>query len=762
MLRIILYTVFLFLTACTISPQKEMIAVATPIQFQHDSTKVYLEDYFVNPTRIDSIQTQLKHDWNKISSTITFIENPSSAIENIRFWIDDIAYDIPAFKSKKQEVVFQLQLQKDAPVSIMGSFNGWVPEILDLNEGVYSKTLLLPEGSHQYLFQIDGQNTLDPNNPDSVSNGMGSFNSLISIGQNPQDFHIQSERYDQQAIYVKCIGDCEQIFAYVDNHKLDYSLDSQLIKIDLNQVHPESEYIRVWATSGKTISNDLLIPLKNGRVLKDPSLLQRTNKHAMQLYFMMVDRFNNGQTDNDFPVADNAIQPIANYMGGDFVGITDKIKSGYFKDLGMNTLWLSPITKNPKDAWGLWNKGGQESEFSGYHGYWPISTTQIDERYGSHLEFVELIDEAHNHGINILIDHVANHVHQEHPVYQNNKDWATSLYLEDGRMNTELWDEQRLTTWFDSFLPTLDFSKKEVVEAMTDSALFWFENYDIDGFRHDATKHVQINFWRTLTRKINERVAIPDQRNIYQVGETYGSPELINSYVKTGLLDGQFDFNLYDATIHAFVNENGDIHRLLQVLKESLKTYGSHHLMANITGNQDKVRFMSYADGSVTFEEDPKKAGWSRTIELKDTIAYKRLQNLAAFTFFIPGIPVIYYADEIGDVGAGDPDNRRMMRFENLSTHESQTIEVFSWLANYRKDHMSLLYGETRVLYQDSEGFVLSRNYFGEEEVLLVNNSNQQKKFKIQLSPNMTSKYSKKQGDLLVLEPCSFNLLSNH
>ena len=105
-----------------------MISVATPIQFQHDSTKVYLEDYFTDPTRIDSIQTQLKHDWNKKSSTITFIENPSSAIDNIRFWIDDIAYDIPAFKSKKQEVFFQLQLQKDAQVSILGSFNGWVSE----------------------------------------------------------------------------------------------------------------------------------------------------------------------------------------------------------------------------------------------------------------------------------------------------------------------------------------------------------------------------------------------------------------------------------------------------------------------------------------------------------------------------------------------------------------------------------------------------------------------------------------------------------
>ena len=120
MLRIILYTVLLFLSACTISPQIEMISVAIPIQFQHDSTIVYLEDYFVNPTRIDSIQTQLKHDWNKKSSTITFIENPSSAIENIRFFVEDVSYDIPVFKSKKQGVFFQLQVFGEFPIAHHG------------------------------------------------------------------------------------------------------------------------------------------------------------------------------------------------------------------------------------------------------------------------------------------------------------------------------------------------------------------------------------------------------------------------------------------------------------------------------------------------------------------------------------------------------------------------------------------------------------------------------------------------------------------
>tara|TARA_B110000467_G_C18317584_1_gene482653 strand:- start:59 stop:2278 length:2220 start_codon:yes stop_codon:yes gene_type:complete len=738
-----------------------MISVSTPIQFQNDNTHVYLEDYFVNPSQIDSIETYLEHYWDRTNSRIKFVENPTSTMANLRFWIGGVSYDIPVFKSKKQTVSISLQSSEKAQVSIFGSFNGWVPEVMSFHEGTYSKTFLLGDGYHQYLFQIDGQNTLDPNNSDSISNGMGAFNSILSIGDNAKEFCLETAHFDEQAVYVKCIGDCENILAYADNHQLKTRVENEFIKIDLNQVDIEKDCIRVWATSGDAISNDLLIPLNNGRVLVNPNLLERSNKHAMQLYFLMVDRFNNGTTKNDYLVADKAIRPIANYMGGDFTGITAKIKSGYFDSLGMNTLWLSPITQNPKEAWGLWNKGGQESEFSGYHGYWPISTTQIDERFGSEQEFIELIDEAHKHRINILIDHVANHVHQDHPVYQNNKDWATPLYLEDGRMNTELWDEQRLTTWFDSFLPTLDFSNKEVVEAMTDSALFWFENYDIDGFRHDATKHVQIDFWRTLTRKINERVVVPNNRNIYQVGETYGSPELIASYVKTGLLDGQFDFNIYDAAVHAFVNEHGNISRLLEVLEESLKSYGSHHLMANITGNQDKVRFMSYADGSVGFDEDPKKAGWSRTIELQDTLAYKRLQNLAAFTFFIPGIPVIYYADEIGDVGAGDPDNRRMMRFENVSVNESQTREVFSRLAKYRKENMALLFGETRIVYQDENSFILSRKYFDEETLLLVNNSNQQKQFDIEVLSELHSEFIKQQGDLLTLAPCSFNLLSN-
>jgi 1,4-alpha-glucan branching enzyme len=100
-------------------------------------------------------------------------------------------------------------------------------------------------------------------------------------------------------------------------------------------------------------------------------------------------------------------------------------------------------------------------------------------------------------------------------------------------MNTEKWDEHRLTTWFDTFLPTLDLEKQEVTDFMVDSAIYWITEYNFDGFRHDATKHIPNNFWRTLNKKVKQ-VSQEKGKYIYQIGETYGSHELINSYIGSG------------------------------------------------------------------------------------------------------------------------------------------------------------------------------------------------------------------------------------
>jgi cyclomaltodextrinase len=204
--------------------------------------------------------------------------------------------------------------------------------------------------------------------------------------------------------------------------------------------------------------------------------------------------------------------------------------------------------------------------------------------------------------MNVILDFVAHHVHKEHPLFQEHPDWVTPLVLPDGTINTERWDEHRLTTWFDIFLPTWDFARPEVREALADSAIFWLKEFELDGFRHDATKHVPEEFWRKLTSRIKNEI----DRPIYQIGETYGNPELIGSYVNSGQMDAQFDFNLYDAAVDVFANANSGFQNLRRVLEESLQNYGSHHLMGNITGNQDRARFASYADGSVLFSEDAK------------------------------------------------------------------------------------------------------------------------------------------------------------
>jgi cyclomaltodextrinase len=101
-------------------------------------------------------------------------------------------------------------------------------------------------------------------------------------------------------------------------------------------------------------------------------------------------------------------------------------------------------------------------------------------------------------------------------------------------------------------------------------------------------------------------------------------------YISCGKLDAQFDFNLYDALINAIANDATDFSNLSNVITESLYNYGSHNLMGNITGNQDRARFISYADGSVRLPKMPKLAGWTRKIENK-TGGFEKLAMLHAF-----------------------------------------------------------------------------------------------------------------------------------
>jgi glycosidase len=708
-----------------------IFGLASPVQLTGDSTCIIQSDYFTSPVIIDSIvsdDSALQVSY--IDDYIFIVTNQDNrSLSNLTVYAEGIPYSFLVKGIKTEEVFISFKLGVFSGVtSVKGEFNNWQEREFGkcVLEGltVECVSLNLKPGKYQYKLVADGKEIDDPSNPIKISNGMGGFNNVLEVkGPNKDQLpKITTDSFTQTEIIISS-EKTDEVYAYWNNFRIEAKKEGDKFKL---LIPPFAKYearshIRVYGYNNVAVSNDLLIPLAKGKVITDPTKLNNSDWHSSIMYFMMVDRFVDGDTSNNKPVNDPAILAKAQYYGGDIKGITQKIKAGYFQDLGINTIWISPITQNPTDAWGQFNN--PDTKFSGYHGYWPITSTSVDYRLGNSADVKEMLRTAHSNGLSVLLDYVANHVHEQHAVYQKHKDWVTPLYLPDGTMNTEKWDEHRLTTWFDTFLPTLDLEKQEVTDFMVDSAIYWITEYDFDGFRHDATKHIPNNFWRTLNKKV-KKVSQEKGKYIYQIGETYGSHELINSYIGSGLLDAQFDFNMYDNALPVFATQDESMTRLGEALEASLSTYGYHHLMGNITGNQDKPRFMSYADGTLSFDTpwmEYKRIGWKQTIEVQDSLAYRKMAMFNAFNLTIPGIPIIYYGDEIGMAGAGDPDNRRMMRFENLKKQEAALQKEIGSLIQVRTKNLALVYGDFTIEENTTNKLKYTRRYFDNQVTITLN-----------------------------------------
>ena len=713
----------------------QVVGLCSPIQLQHETTILHLEDYVLNPEVIDSFYFPAQLRWEKStenSKLILLHGNIDRAYSYMTVFAGEERLDIPIKRSTKKALTFTYD-PGDATyenVQIKGSFNAWNQnaDTFLVEDGIYKLDLLLQPGNYEYLLVLDGNEQLDPNNTERVSNGQGAYNSVLRlIDESPEPNTLRTVSVSDTGFVLQLPSfnsDEQDLLVFWQNRLINpagHNGDFIQYLIPEKAQSLNRSFIRAYTGTDTKFGNDVLIPLQNGKVITETSALTRNDWEAASLYFLMIDRFKNGNPENDSTVHDPDINPKANYYGGDIAGVTQAIEAGYFDSLGVNTVWISPVSQNPWDAWGLWDKGGVKTKFSGYHGYWPISNVRPDQRFASKQELHEFLNTAHADNKNVLLDYVANHVHQDHPIYQNNKDWATNLYLPDGSLNTERWDDQRLTTWFDTFMPTLDLRKPEIVDPMTDSAMVWITDYDFDGFRHDATKHIDELYWRELTKKAKSKVALETGNRIYQIGETYGSPELIASYIGSGMLDAQFDFNFYDALVGTLVDDNSSFNRVANVLNSSLAWYGHHHLMGNISGNQDRGRFISYASGDVSLSEDAKLAGWTRDIGKPNVVGYQKLALLHAFNFAVPGIPVIYYGDEYGMPGANDPDNRRMMKFDGLDEDEIALKSTVEDLIALRNNNMALLYGSTNVEVINDDVIVIHRQYFDQHVWFFIN-----------------------------------------
>jgi cyclomaltodextrinase / maltogenic alpha-amylase / neopullulanase len=654
----------------------------------------------------------------------------------IEFTLNKKDYVIPYKSEVLQEKTFKYKPQQGKEkINLFGSFNSWNREELPMKDpdgdGIFETTVPLQPGRYEYKFFVDGREVLDPENPEKFPNGMGDFNSVILVNpRHTEKAYLHLLKKEQETIS----------FIYERENQKDSLRSSDVIVLLNNsvllqkQVSMSGNVIDIKLGKNDFSGNKVLraVVVQNGyptniqTIFLDQKIKagvkQNNTPHDKIIYSVMIDRFYDGDTSNSKPVKHPELMKPANYNGGDLKGIQDKINEGYFDSLGVNTIWITPVNDNTNEAFKEYPPPNRY--YSGYHGYWPVHHTRVEEKFGDMKLLKQMVSSAHKKGYKILLDYVAHHIHIEHPFWKNNREWFGKLELPDGRLNLRLWDEHRLTTWFEPYMPSFDFTaSNEAVEVMTDNAIWWLKETNIDGFRHDAVKHVPNKFWRRLTEKIKSRLENND-RKFYQIGETFGSYDLISSYVNNGQLDAQFNFNLYDNAISVFLTPGSSFRVLNTEMNKTFSIYGVNHLMGNIMDSHDKTRFMAYADGDIEPGNNGTEAAWTNPPEVDNPASYRLLKLYMAYMNSIPGIPVIYYGSEFGMTGAGDPDNRRMMRFgDQLNEHEKSTLKDVSSIINLRAKHPALRYGDFYPLYVDDDVYVYMRSDLNERVVVAISKS---------------------------------------
>ena len=471
------------------------------------------------------------------------------------------------------------------------------------------------------------------------------------------------------------------------------------------------------------------------------------------IYLIMPDRFANGDATNDepssqlflsprpaeAPASHDRAKPRA-YHGGDLRGIQNHL--AYLKELGVNTLWLTPVVKN----------GAAQD----YHGYGAVDLYAVDPHFGSLKDYQDLVAAAHKEKMKILFDAVPNHVGPKHPWVANPPlpDWfhgTVQHHLDSfspvkgafyGKANGQpamndpfeaLIDphapeamKRNLTEgWFFGVLPDMNTENPLVEEYLLQNSIWWAESSGLDGFRVDTFPYVGRKFWSFWHAGL--RRLYP---NLTTIGEVFHPDPSVTSFFQGGVrrydgidsgLSTVFDFPMY-STLRDVLLRNAPAGRIADVLRQDA-LYSRPDLLVPFFANHDVPRFAS-AEGS----------------------SAAKLKLVFGLTLTLRGIPEIYYGDEIGMPGGGDPDNRRdfpggwIGDANNAFTQAGRTREqqeIFSYvreLLRIRHEHEALRTGKLWHLASDEAGYVFVRESEEERIVVALNNAGAARDLRIPLS----------------------------
>ena len=467
------------------------------------------------------------------------------------------------------------------------------------------------------------------------------------------------------------------------------------------------------------------IAQKKKTTAKTPFLWENAN-----VYFLLTDRFNNGDTTNDHTFNRNKeTGKLRGFEGGDIRGVIQKLDEGYFDKLGTTVIWMTPIVEQIHDG------VDEGTGFSyGFHGYWTRDWSSLDPSYGTKKDLAELVEKAHGKGIRIMLDAVINHtgpVTAEDPVYPS--DWVRTspkctyqsydtyinctLVENLPDVKTESNDNVALPPFlvekwrkegrYDKEVAELDafFKQTGYPRAPKYYIMKWLSdyirNYGIDGYRVDTAKHTKEDVWADFKKvcdlafaefKTKNPKKVLDTNPFFMVGEVYGYN-----------IGGKKLYDFGDKKVNYF--ENGFTGLInfafpyeAKMGYEELFSKYSTILNSDLKGTT-VMNYVSSHDDSNPFDK-------------------KREKTLESATKLLlaPGISQTYYGDESArslDISGtqGDATLRSFMNWEDIKTNPKTAEIELHWqkLSNFRKNHLAVGAGiHTQIT---STPYVFSRTF---------------------------------------------------
>ncbi len=272
---------------------------------------------------------------------------------------------------------------------------------------------------------------------------------------------------------------------------------------------------------------------------------------------------------------------------------------------------------------------------------------------------------------------------------------------------------------------------------MIDDALHWVRDAGIDGFRLDAVKHMEHVAARTLASRVNDELEAGGAR-AYLVGETFTGEDgrdLISQYIGPDELDGQFDFPLYWPIVRVLLRREAPLADLDAAVVANDGAYPPGTVMAPFLGNHDVPRAISHASGVIAdaWGNGSKEQGWTDPPGSPSGEApYERLALAFLFLLTQPGVPLIYYGDEVGLPGAGDPDNRRMMPAEEeLGPPQRALRGRVQAIGVARRESLALRRGARRTLWVDDDLYVYGRGEGADLAIVALNVSDAERSVEV-------------------------------